>query len=59
VNLTSADVLQAIVAGLAATLGVHATQAALAALRRAGRCPDCWTGSRTFLLLHRRRGSEN
>jgi hypothetical protein len=52
--LTLADVLQAVVGGLAAALGVHATQESLSALRRRGRCPQRWTSSRAFLLPRRR-----
>lgn len=42
---------QSVVGGLAAVLGVYATQEIL----RLGRCPERWKRSRTFLLPRRRR----
>jgi hypothetical protein len=45
-----AHALEAVVAGLSGALGVYATQEAVAALRRRGRCPERWTRPREFLI---------
>jgi uncharacterized membrane protein len=51
VDLTWADLVQTLVGGLAAVLGVSATQEML----RLGRCPERWKRSRMFLLPRGRR----
>lgn len=44
-----ADIVQPLVAGLAAMLGVYLTEAVLGALRRRCICPDRWKRARSFL----------
>ncbi|MBL7256371.1 hypothetical protein [Paractinoplanes lichenicola] len=48
--MTWADVAEPIVAGLAAVLGIYATQEGLTQLRRRGIGTERWIRSRTFLL---------
>jgi hypothetical protein len=48
-GLSWSDVIQPVIAGLAAILGVHATEEVLRVLRRRGICPDRWARARTFL----------
>ncbi|WP_133875286.1 hypothetical protein [Paractinoplanes brasiliensis] len=45
---------EALVAGLAAALGIHLTQAALQKLRERGICPERWLHDRSYLVPFRR-----
>ena len=47
---TFAQAVEPVVGGLAAALGVYATQEIWTLLRRRGLCPERWSRSRAFLL---------
>ncbi|GAB2591708.1 hypothetical protein Aab01nite_38670 [Paractinoplanes abujensis] len=49
--MTWTDLIEPVVAGLSAALGIYATQETLTSLRRRGLLPERWVRSRTFLLL--------
>ncbi|GGQ82802.1 hypothetical protein GCM10010166_61220 [Couchioplanes caeruleus subsp. azureus] len=49
-NLTGADFVHTLVAGLAGGLGVYLLGEALGVLRRYGMCPERWRRNRSFLV---------